>query len=109
GASTADRAPQVSPAARAVAAEHAIDIASVRGTGPNDRVTKDDVLRAVEERKEAPASKPVEAPDTKPAQPPSPPSTTPEPAVAAAPPAPSSQGGRETRSRMSRRRKTIAT
>jgi 2-oxoglutarate dehydrogenase E2 component (dihydrolipoamide succinyltransferase) len=86
---------QTSPAARAIAAEHGIDLAGVRGTGPNGRVTKEDVLQAVESKPAAPAAKPAPAA----AQPSAP--APQQPAAAA-------RGDRETRERMSRRRQTIA-
>ena len=41
------------PVARQLAAEAGIDLATVEGTGPGGRVTKDDVLRAVEAISEA--------------------------------------------------------
>ncbi|HEX2204159.1 MAG TPA: biotin/lipoyl-containing protein, partial [Longimicrobium sp.] len=40
---------QTSPAVRAIAAEHGIDLASVPGSGPNGRITKEDVLRIIED------------------------------------------------------------
>jgi 2-oxoglutarate dehydrogenase E2 component (dihydrolipoamide succinyltransferase) len=86
---------QTSPAARAIAAEHGIDLASLRGTGPNDRVTKEDVLKAVEQggKREEGRGKSAEPAAPKPAAP---------------KPAPAAQDGRQTRERMSRRRQTIA-
>lgn len=39
---------KVSPLARKVAEEHGIDLATVRGTGPGGRITREDVLAAVE-------------------------------------------------------------
>lgn len=86
---------QTSPAARAIAAEHGIDLRTLVGTGPNGRITKEDVLRVAEERRVEKA-----AAETKPAAPPKP---APKPA-----PAPAAQEERETRERMSRRRQTIA-
>ena len=91
---------QTSPAARAVAAEHGIDLGTVTGSGPNGRVTKDDVLQAVERKQggAAPAAPP------KPAAPPARPAAAPAAATAPA----SADGKPETRERMSRRRQTIA-
>jgi len=40
---------KVSPAARRLAKEHAIDISLIQGTGPEGRIVREDVLRAVEE------------------------------------------------------------
>ena len=85
--------PQSSPAARAVAAEHDIDLASVKGSGPNGRITKEDVVRAAE-AKSAPAAAPAAA------------APAPKPAAPAA--APSDSGKAEVRERMTRRRQTIA-
>ncbi|HET8656909.1 MAG TPA: 2-oxoglutarate dehydrogenase complex dihydrolipoyllysine-residue succinyltransferase, partial [Longimicrobiaceae bacterium] len=90
---------QVSPAARAIAGEHGIDLAEVRGTGPNGRVTKEDVLQIVEQR-----TRPPQPPAPAPAQRQAPPQA---PAAPAAPAQPVREG-RETRERMSRRRQTIA-
>lgn len=100
---------RTTPAARAIATERGVDISSVTGTGPNNRVTKEDVLRAVEERGAA-----VSAPARSVAEPPSPtapraaPAVTAAPAPAAPPSRPSARADRETRERMSRRRQTIA-
>ena len=97
GAGSAD-AP-TSPAARAIAAEHGIDLATVRGSGPNGRVTKEDVLKRIEDGRAA-----AGAPQRQPA--------AAAPAQASTPSAaPSLNGGEraETRQKMSRRRKTIAT
>ncbi|HEU4562488.1 MAG TPA: 2-oxoglutarate dehydrogenase complex dihydrolipoyllysine-residue succinyltransferase [Longimicrobium sp.] len=90
-----------SPAARAIAAEHGIDLASVQGSGPNGRVTKEDVLKRIEDGRAA-AGAPQRQAAAAPAQPA-------QPAAAAAKPAPPPAGDRpETRERMSRRRQTIA-
>jgi len=102
-----------SPAARAIAAEHGLDIATIRGSGPNGRVTKEDVLKRIEDgraaagappREAAPApaqSQPAAAPTTSVAPTAAPPAAAPRPATPAGPRA-------ETRERMSRRRQTIA-
>ncbi len=42
---------KVSPLARRLAEEHGIDLRLVQGTGPEGRVTKDDILRASEQQK----------------------------------------------------------
>jgi len=55
---------KLSPAVRKLAAEHGIDAASLRGSGMGGRVTRDDVLAAVES---SPA--PAAAPATKPSAP----------------------------------------
>jgi 2-oxoglutarate dehydrogenase E2 component (dihydrolipoamide succinyltransferase) len=96
-AASAAEGGQTSPAVRAIAAEHGLDLTAIRGTGPNGRVTKEDVLKAAEAKTSgAPApSKPAPTP-----------SAPPRPmAPAAEAPA---RGERETRERMSRRRQTIA-
>jgi len=83
----------LSPAVRRAVLEHAIDPATVKGTGKDGRLTKEDVLQAAEAKGKAPAPQPV------PAQP--------EPA---APPASTSTPGErsEERVRMTRLRQTIA-
>ncbi len=79
--------PHASPVARRLAEEHGVDLGTVEGTGTGGRVTREDV-----ERHLAPAAS---------AQP----ASAPAPVVT-----PDSQTGdrRETRTRMSRRRQTIA-
>ena len=47
---------KISPIARKLAQEYGIDTATVAGTGPGGRVTKDDILRAVEAPAAAPAA-----------------------------------------------------
>lgn len=42
---------KASPLAKSIAKEHNIDLSLVAGTGPGGRITKEDVLRAVEESK----------------------------------------------------------
>lgn len=90
---------QTSPAVRSLAAEHNLDLATIRGTGPNGRVTKEDVLKVIEDGR-ARAAQPAAAPAP----------AAPAPALPAAPKAPAApaQAGREERQRMSRRRQTIA-
>ena len=103
GAAVAQEAPgQTSPAARAIAAEHGVELASLSGSGPNGRITKEDVLKAVEQKQTGQArsaAAPPRAAAAPEAAPPSAPSTG---------AAPSGDGKRETRERMSRRRQTIA-
>ena len=61
------------PLVRKIAAEHGVEVAQVSGTGRNGRVTKDDILKFVEEKKSAPAqaapSAPAQAAPSAPAQP----------------------------------------
>ena len=49
----------LAPAARKLAEENGIDPNSVKGTGKDGRVTKEDVVAAIEAKKSAPASKPA--------------------------------------------------
>ncbi|HEX2190227.1 MAG TPA: dihydrolipoamide acetyltransferase family protein [Longimicrobiaceae bacterium] len=44
------------PLVRKIAAEHGVEVAAVQGTGRGGRVTKEDILRHVEERQKAPAA-----------------------------------------------------
>ncbi len=104
GASSSDSDAQTSPAARAIASEHGIDISAVSGTGPNGRVTKEDVMKAVESRGAQSGtgatadSAPTPAALAKAPEAPRP-----------APKAPASvDDSRQERERMSRRRQTIA-
>jgi 2-oxoglutarate dehydrogenase E2 component (dihydrolipoamide succinyltransferase) len=83
--------PKVSPAVRRIAADSGVDPAQVTGSGPGGRVTKGDMLAAAAPARAASAPK---------AAPPAPP--------AARAPAPASQNGRETRERMTTRRRRIA-
>lgn len=91
----APAAVKAAPAARRVAADAGLDLASVTGTGRDGTVTKGDALAAV--RAAAPAT------PTAPAVPAAP--TSP---AAPRPPRPSVDGARETREKMSTRRKRIA-
>jgi 2-oxoglutarate dehydrogenase E2 component (dihydrolipoamide succinyltransferase) len=47
------------PAARKLAEENAINLANVKGTGKDGRITKEDVVAAVEAKKSAPAAAPA--------------------------------------------------
>ena len=49
----------LAPAARKLAEENGIDANSVKGTGKDGRVTKEDLVAAIEAKKSAPASKPA--------------------------------------------------
>ena len=55
----------VSPLARRIAEEKGIDLASIKGTGPKGRITKEDVLAFAESAE--PEAKSIEAPSTTPA------------------------------------------
>ena len=74
------------PVARNVAADTGVDLRTVSGSGPDGRITKDDVIKASTPAPVAPAA----------------PAATPAPVVA-------SGSRREERVKMSRRRQTIAT
>lgn len=53
--------PLLAPAARKLAEENGIDPASLTGTGKGGRVTKEDVVAAIEAKKKAPAAAPAKA------------------------------------------------
>lgn len=55
-ASAGSEEPILAPAARKLAEENGIDPNSIRGTGKDGRVTKEDVVAAVEAKKSAPAA-----------------------------------------------------
>ena len=86
---------KTSPSVRRVAAETGVDPAQVQGTGRDGRVTKGDMVAA------SPSAPPRPAPSA-----PSAPSSPPAPSAPSAPSAPA--GSRETREKMSTRRKRIA-
>jgi 2-oxoglutarate dehydrogenase E2 component (dihydrolipoamide succinyltransferase) len=98
---------QTSPAVRALVAEHGLDVAQIRGTGPNGRVTREDVLKVIEDGRARPAQPAAQPAPQQPAAAPAPPAPAPPQAPAAKPAAPRADG-REERQRMSRRRQTIA-
>ena len=93
-------APKTSPAVRRIAADEGIDPAQVAASGPRGRVTKGDMLAAASAATKAPS------PATAPAAAPAAKASAPAPAPAAPTPAP--QNGRETRERMTTRRRRIA-
>ena len=120
------------PVAQRMAAEHAIDLRTVPGTGPGGRITKEDVMRLVsgtgpseatakadEGRIHTPVSHPTPAVIERPPSPPqsTPAPTSPLPAATAPRPTPPATPAptvtvngdrREERQRLSRRRLTIA-
>jgi 2-oxoglutarate dehydrogenase E2 component (dihydrolipoamide succinyltransferase) len=102
GAGGAPAETKTSPSVRRVAAETGIDPANITGTGRDGRVTKGDMLAAVApSAPSAPSARPAPSAPSAPSAPPAPP----------APPAPSPvapSGSRETREKMSTRRKRIA-
>jgi pyruvate dehydrogenase E2 component (dihydrolipoamide acetyltransferase) len=58
------------PLVRKIAAEHGVEVAAVQGTGRAGRVTKEDILRHVEEQKQAPPTVGAGAGTSTPTQPP---------------------------------------
>ncbi len=52
---------RTSPVARRLAEEHGIDLGTLQGSGPSGRIVKNDVLRAVEARRETAAAVPPSA------------------------------------------------
>ncbi|AIR90351.1 2-oxoglutarate dehydrogenase complex dihydrolipoyllysine-residue succinyltransferase [Pseudomonas cremoricolorata] len=62
GADAGEDDPVAAPAARKLAEENGIDLASVAGTGKGGRVTKEDVVAAVANKKSAPAAAPAAKP-----------------------------------------------
>src|SRR5262249_23133160 len=53
---------QLSPAVRKLVVENRIDAGKVRGTGKGGRLTKDDVLKVIEQGRKTPPREPAEAP-----------------------------------------------
>jgi pyruvate dehydrogenase E2 component (dihydrolipoamide acetyltransferase) len=105
-------APYVTPLVRKLAAEHAVDLDTVTGTGVGGRIRKQDVIEAARTQRAAqpqppqpqpaPAqAPPPQAPEVAPQRAPAQPTPAPRPAVV-----PSSQRG--TTQRMSRPRQVIA-
>ncbi len=91
----------LSPAVRRVVLEHHLDPSKIKGTGKDGRLTKDDVLAAAAQQKDAPEAAPAQAPE-----PPPQPATSAAPAPAPLTIAPGER--REERVRMTRLRQTIA-
>jgi 2-oxoglutarate dehydrogenase E2 component (dihydrolipoamide succinyltransferase) len=89
----------MSPAVRRAVLEHGVDPSTIKGTGKDGRLTKEDVLAAAEAKAKGPAPAPAPAPAPNPA-----------PAPAPAPAAPAAPGGArgEERVKMTRMRQTIA-
>jgi 2-oxoglutarate dehydrogenase E2 component (dihydrolipoamide succinyltransferase) len=100
GASAGGSPPRVSPAAQRAAAESNVDLAQVSGTGRGGVISKTDVI---EQGTRGGAPVPASG------APPAAPATQPSSPAAPRPPAPAaSNGARETREKMSTRRKRIA-
>ena len=99
---------RAAPAVRLLAEEHGVDLASLPGTGPGGRVTREDVLSAASSARQAATATPTQPtaqPTSQPTQAP-----VPQPAVQSQPQPMAAQVAdpREERVRMSRRRQTIA-
>jgi 2-oxoglutarate dehydrogenase E2 component (dihydrolipoamide succinyltransferase) len=100
---SADGTPYVTPLVRKLAAEHGVELGSVRGTGVGGRIRKQDVLAAAEqEERPAPAEQPAAPAPSRPA---APAASTPSPAEPSADEAAKLRG---TTQKMSRLRKVIA-
>jgi 2-oxoglutarate dehydrogenase E2 component (dihydrolipoamide succinyltransferase) len=91
---------RAAPIVKRMAEEHGIDLASVAGSGPGGRITRDDLVAHLA-KNQGTASAPAAAPST-----PTPVAAESAPAPAA--PTPSANADREERVRLSRRRQTIA-
>src|SRR5438874_4264289 len=85
-----------SPLARRIAAEKSVDLSQVQGTSSHGRVTRDDVIRYLEEKTQQQVAPTPDAAEQAPA------------AAQAPPPVQPLPHGREERLRLSRRRQTIA-
>lgn len=98
--------PDVTPVARRMAQDAQVDLAQVQASGPGGRVTKTDVQRYLDTKTAPPVAQPAAQPQTQPA------AIKPSAIQPSADNAPifSYDGGRhEERTKMSRRRRTIAT
>ncbi|WP_129673460.1 2-oxoglutarate dehydrogenase complex dihydrolipoyllysine-residue succinyltransferase [Candidatus Chloroploca sp. Khr17] len=109
------------PTAQKVAAQHGIDLRTLSGTGPDGRITKEDVLRSVEAPATSTIAVPVAPARPQPVAPPRAAPVAPVPPIAAPAPTPieyaptpapvvasGGDGRREERQRLTRRRQTIA-
>jgi 2-oxoglutarate dehydrogenase E2 component (dihydrolipoamide succinyltransferase) len=99
-----DHVTTLSPAVRRAVLEYHVDPSSIKGTGKDGRLTKDDVIAAAEAMKSgSPAQAGVQAPQAK----------SPEPEAKAPPPGPRPSAGstgerKEERVKMTRLRQTVA-
>jgi 2-oxoglutarate dehydrogenase E2 component (dihydrolipoamide succinyltransferase) len=95
-----DHVTTLSPAVRRAVLEYHVDPTSIKGTGKDGRLTKDDVIAAAQAQKGSPAQAGAQAPQAK----------APAPEAKAPPPGPPPSPGnrREERVKMSRLRQTIA-
>ena len=110
----AEQEVRASPAARRLSADEGVDLANVQGTGRGGVVSKPDVVEHLSRPDASGPGMPQPAVDVTPAPPVPAPSPAPAAAPSApatprpAPPASASNGTRETREKMSTRRKRIA-
>ncbi|RIX32077.1 2-oxoglutarate dehydrogenase complex dihydrolipoyllysine-residue succinyltransferase [Sphingomonas edaphi] len=96
GAAAADASLTLSPAVRRAVLEHHVDPSSIKGSGKDGRLTKDDVLAAARSKEASPAPAVTTAPVSQ--------------AAAPAPKAPAARADRtEERVKVTRLRQTIAT
>ena len=108
--------PYVTPLVRKLAAEHAVDLESVTGTGVGGRIRKQDVIEAARAQREAQQAQQAEAPAAQAAQAQEPQEALAAQPAPAAPPAarapsaprPAASALRGTTQRMSRPRQVIA-
>jgi 2-oxoglutarate dehydrogenase E2 component (dihydrolipoamide succinyltransferase) len=107
-----DLSGRAGPAVKRLAEEHALDINKIPGTGPDGRVTREDVLhyaaRALTTPPAAPPQVTIAAPIPTPAPVPAPAAQAAQPAAPSAPVLAPNGTDREERIKMSRRRQTIA-
>jgi 2-oxoglutarate dehydrogenase E2 component (dihydrolipoamide succinyltransferase) len=99
-----DQVTTLSPAVRRAVLEYHVDPSSIRGTGKDGRLTKDDVIAAAQGQKMQ-AAAPAQAPQAKAPAPSAPAPSAPAPSTR---PAPAAGERREERVKMTRLRQTIA-
>ena len=102
---------RVAPSAAKLADERGLDLSGVAGTGRGGVISKPDVIDALDRRASTPAppaSTGASDPAAAPATPVAPPAAAPAPKTATPAPAPRAAGERETREKMTTRRKRIA-
>ena len=97
-----------SPLARRIAAEKSVDLSQVQGTSPHGRITRDDVIRYLDEKTQQVAPTPDTAEQATASPVPSPAPVQSPAAAQVPPPVQPLPHGREERVRLSRRRQTIA-
>ena len=110
-------APAASPLARTLAEEAKLDLSQVKGTGPAGRITKDDVTSFLGQTSQTAPAQAAERQEERaaeygtslPAPTPALPASVPPPPKPAPTPTSTASGRPEKRSRMTRRRQTIAT